>query len=272
MIPEFYYTQASLSSFTLVCTDWEARLRSSSRLVFRAGCEYAFPCSPSCSTGLSRWVRINAQTTDQPMDRRRFLQAGLAVTLWPHGAEEVRARPAPRAEDVLIVYLTRTGNTEAVAEIIREEVGGEMVNLELETSYPEDYDAIVSQVDRENERGYVPPLKTKVDGIGDYDAVFLGFPTWDMQLPPPMKSFLHDHDLRGKTVIPFNTNGGYGVGSSFRTVEELCPESDILEGFSTRGGLERDGIYLAIKGGRRKKVHAEVIGWLKRIQMTHPID
>jgi flavodoxin len=205
------------------------------------------------------------------MDRRQFLQAGLAataVTLWPHGAEEARARPAPRAEDILIVYLTRTGNTEAVAEIIRQEVDGEKVSIELETPYPEDYDAIVSQVDRENERGYVPALKTKVEDIGEYDAVFLGFPTWDMQLPPPMKSFLHDHDLRGKTVIPFNTNGGYGVGSSFRTVKELCPESDILEGFSTRGGLERDGIYLAIKGERRDEVRAEVRGWLERTHLA----
>ena len=209
------------------------------------------------------------------MDRRRFLQAGVAATaatLWPHGAEETRAQAAPRAEDVLIVYLTRTGNTKAVAEIIRDEVGGTMVRVESETPYPENYEKIVSQVDRENERGYVPPLETTVENIQSYDVVFLGFPTWDMQLPPPMKSFLHDHDLSGRTVIPFNTNGGYGVGSSFRTVDDLCPNSEIKEGFSTRGGLERDGIYLAIKGERRNEVHAEVTDWLKRIQMTQPID
>lgn len=209
------------------------------------------------------------------MDRRRFLQAGLAATaasLWSPSTGEAGVQAEPRAENVLIVYLTRTGNTKAVAEIIREEVGGKMVSLELETPYPEDYDAIVSQVDRENERGYVPPLKTKIEDLGEYDAVFLGFPTWDMQLPPPMKSFLREHDLSGDRVIPFNTNGGYGVGSSFRTVEELCPESDILEGFSTRGGLERDGIHLAIKGKRRKEVRAEVTGWLERIQMTQPVD
>jgi len=147
-----------------------------------------------------------------------------------------------------------------------------MVRVEPETPYPENYEKIVSQVDRENERGYVPPLETTVENIQSYDVVFLGFPTWDLQLPPPMKSFLHDHDLSGRTVIPFNTNGGYGVGSSFRTVDDLCPNSEIKEGFSTRGGLERDGIYLAIKGERRNEVHAEVTDWLKRIQMTQPID
>lgn len=169
--------------------------------------------------------------------------------------------------DILIVYLSRTGNTQAVAEIIREEVGGELVELELETPYPEDYDAIVAQVDRENETGYLPPLETQIENIQDYNTIFVGFPTWDMQLPPPMKSFLNENDLSGKTVIPFNTNGGYGVGSSFQQVEERCPDCNILEGFSTKGGLERDGIYLDIKGERREEVHAEVTEWLRTVQI-----
>lgn len=167
-------------------------------------------------------------------------------------------------ENVLIVYLSRTNNTEAVAEIIHEKMGGEMVELVLETPYPEDYDEIVEQVDQENEIGYLPPLKTQVE-IDQYDTIFLGFPTWDMQLPPPMKSFLNENDLSGKTVISFNTNGGYGVGSGFQDIEELCSDCKILKGFSVRGGLERDGITLDIKGERREEVHTEVTDWLKEI-------
>jgi multimeric flavodoxin WrbA len=68
----------------------------------------------------------------------------------------------------------------------------------------------VAQVVWENETGYLPPLKTKIDSIEKYDVLFIGFPTRDMQMPPPMKSFLHEYDLSGKTVIPFNTNAGYG--------------------------------------------------------------
>ncbi|PQJ36468.1 flavodoxin [Salinibacter sp. 10B] len=209
------------------------------------------------------------------MDRRRFLQTGLAVTgasLFSQGMKVGSARATPRSDDVLIVYLTRTGNTKAVAEIIREEVGDTMVSVEPETPYPKNYEEIVSQVARENGRGYVPPLKTKIENIGEYDAVFLGFPTWDMQLPPPMRSFLHEHDLSGTTVIPFNTNGGYGVGSSFRMVDEMCSESDVLDGFSTRGGLERDGIYLAIEGERRKEVHDSVTTWLERIEIGAVVE
>jgi flavodoxin len=165
------------------------------------------------------------------------------------------------------VYLSRTNNTRAIAEIIQQKVGGRLVPLELETPYPADYNATVQQVVRENETGYLPPLKTKIDRIEQYDLVFLGFPTWGMQLPPPVKSFLHEYSLKGKTVISFNTNGGYGVGSSFQTVRELCPQSTILEGFAIRGGSERDGQYLAITGARSEEAQKEVESWLRKIKI-----
>jgi multimeric flavodoxin WrbA len=112
-------------------------------------------------------------------------------------------------------------------------------------------------------------LKTKIEHIEEYDVVFLGFPTWDMQLPPPVKSFLHQYSLKGKTVIPFNTNGGYGEGSSFQTVRELCPKSSILKGFSIRGGSERDGEYLAIKGARAEEARKNINNWLAEIGMLN---
>lgn len=170
---------------------------------------------------------------------------------------------------ILIVYLSRTNNTKAVAEIIQNQVGGDLVALELENPYPEDYSAIVKQVAKENETGFLPPLKTRID-LDKYDIIFLGFPTWGMRLPPPMKSFLNGNDLSGKTLIPFNTHGGYGVGSCFRTIKELCRDSEILKGFSIRGGSERDGIHLAIQGNRRKVVAQEVENWLTELAVLHP--
>ena len=170
-------------------------------------------------------------------------------------------------KNTLIVYLSRTNNTKAIAEIIHQKVGGTLVALELETPYPADYRATVQQVVRENETGYLPPLKTKIEHVDQYDFVFLGFPTWGMQLPPPVKSFLHQYNWKGKTVIPFNTNGGYGVGSSFETVKELCPQSTILQGFTTRGGSEIDGHNLVIRDARAEEAGKEVQSWLKTIGM-----
>jgi flavodoxin len=171
----------------------------------------------------------------------------------------------PTEENILIVYLSRTTNTKAIAEIIHQKVGGTLVALELKTPYPADYRTTVQQVVRENETGYLPPLKTKIEHLDQYDFVFIGFPTWGMQLPPPVKSFLHQYSLKGKTVIPFNTNGGYGVGSSFETVKELCPQSTILQGFTTRGGSEIDGHNLVIKDARAEEASNEVQSWLKTI-------
>jgi flavodoxin len=171
----------------------------------------------------------------------------------------------PAEKKVLIVYLSRTNNTKAIAEIVHQKVGGNLVALELETPYPADYHTTVQQVVHENETGYLPPLKTKIEHMEEYGVLFLGFPTWDMKLPPPIKSFLHQYDLNGKTVVPFNTNGGYGPGNTFQTVRELYPRSTVLEGFSTRGGSERDGQYLAIKDARAEEASKEVESWLGKI-------
>jgi len=168
---------------------------------------------------------------------------------------------------VLVVYLSRTNNTKTIAEIINNIVGGKLVALELEKPYPENYQATVQQVVKENETGYLPLLKTKIDSIEKYDVVFVGFPTWDMKMPPPMKSFLHQYNFSGKTVIPFNTNAGYGVGSGFQTVEELCPNSKVLEGFEMIGGVERDGKYLVIKDEKTKEAETKVRKWLQKIKV-----
>jgi len=65
-----------------------------------------------------------------------------------------------------------------------------------------------------------------------------------------------------------DVNAGYGVGTGFETVKELCPDSKILEGFEMKGGVERDGIYLDIKGERAKEAENLVKKWLQRINIV----
>ena len=146
-------------------------------------------------------------------------------------------------------------------------MGGTIVPIELAKPYPTDYRTIVGQVVKENETNFLPPLETKIERIGQYDAVFIGFPTWGMQLPPPIKSFLKQYDLKGKTVIPFNTNAGYGLGGSIETVKQLCVGCTVLEEFTTKGGIERDGIKLDIKDARADEVRRAVHDWLVRIKI-----
>jgi flavodoxin len=146
-----------------------------------------------------------------------------------------------KSDKVLIVYLSRTNNTKTIAEIIHKNTGGTLVALELEKPYPENYRATVEQVVRENETDY---------------------------LPPPMKSFLKQYDLSGKTIVPFNTNDGYGIGSSFDTVKELCPKSKILDGFSIKGGTESDGRIRLSKEENVKDAETKVKKWLQEIKLT----
>ena len=170
-------------------------------------------------------------------------------------------------EKILIVYLSRTNNTKAVAKIIQQKIGGKLVALKKQNPYPENYQEIVTQVVEENKKGFLPPLKTKTENIEDYDVVFVGFPTWDMQMPPPIKTFLSENDFSGKIIIPFNTNAGYGVGNGFEQLKQLCQNSTILKGFTVEGGYEKKGVFLAIKEDREEKVEQQVYKWLRDIEI-----
>lgn len=191
-----------------------------------------------------------------------YICLGAFGLLYASGESKVQSVPKGK---ILIVYVTRTKNTAAVANMIQDNVGGDLVVLETEKPYPLDYKEMVAQVAQENDKGYLPPLKTVIEDLDSYDTIFVGFPTWGMQMPPPMKSFLSQHPFKGKTVIPFNTNAGYGVGSGFTTVEELCPEATILKGYTTQGGIERDGVLFVMKDEKLMEMKTEVSEWLQKI-------
>ena len=83
-----------------------------------------------------------------------------------------------------------------------------------------------------------------------------------------MKSFLKQYDLGGKTIVPFNTNDGYGIGSSFETVKELCPNSKMLDGFTIKGGVESDGQPRLSKDENAKEAEMEIMKWLQKIKVV----
>lgn len=166
---------------------------------------------------------------------------------------------------VLIVYLTRTQNTKSVAELIQQKTAGTLAVIEPVKPYPTHYKTMVDQVADENAKGFLPPIKLSIENINNYDTIFIGFPTWGMQLPPPIKSFLKQYSMKGKTVIPFNTNAGYGVGSGFDEIKRTSQEATILEGYSVVGGKERDGVLFVMKNEKLKSVSDEIDRWLKKI-------
>ena len=92
---------------------------------------------------------------------------------------------------------------------------------------------------RERDSGERPLLKASVPDIRAYEAVFLGFPIWGETAPPVIRSFLSQHDLSGKTLVPFITHGGYGPGRSMAVVREHAPRASVLDPFVMEADQER---------------------------------
>lgn len=150
------------------------------------------------------------------------------------------------------------GSTEIVAKQIHALVGGDLVEIQTAKPYPADYRTTVQQNVDEAKEKFKPELKTRIENMDSYDTVYLGYPTWAMDIPRPIASFLSEYDLKGKTIIPFNTNGGYGLGSTVDSIKELCPDSTILDAFEMPGANVRD-----VRG-----VQKAVSDWLNKIGMV----
>ena len=79
-----------------------------------------------------------------------------------------------------------------------------------------------------------------VPNIDSYEVIFLGFPIWGMTAPSVIRSFLSSHDLSEKTVVPFITHGGYGLGQSLAVVAEHAPRARLIDGFAMQADQERE--------------------------------
>lgn len=128
-----------------------------------------------------------------------------------------------------------TGNTEVVAKYIQKAVGGDLFSIKTVEPYPLDYDNNVDVASNEQKNNARPKLSTHVKNMDNYDVIFIGFPNWWGTLPQPVFTFLDEYNLSGKTVIPFATHRGSGLGSASRDISKLSPNSKILDGFSVRG-------------------------------------
>lgn len=136
---------------------------------------------------------------------------------------------------VLIIYFSHSGNTRKVAYAIHEFVGGDISEIRSLKPYPSNYNEVVEQAKRELHSGYQPQIKASLVDIALYDTIFVGSPNWWHTIAPPVISFLSQSDLSGKTIIPFVTHGGGGLGRSTADIAEICSESTVLESFAVFG-------------------------------------
>ena len=167
----------------------------------------------------------------------------------PASSEAGTAGRRDNEKTILIAYFTRTGNTRTIAEMVAAETGGTLFQVETVIPYPDDYDTCTAQAQQERDENARPALSTHIGDMERYDVVFIGYPIWWGTMPMAMFTFLEEYNLSGKTVIPFCTHGGSGLGRSVGDIRQLAPASTIPEG-------------LAIAGSSAEKAGPDVKAWI----------
>jgi flavodoxin len=150
----------------------------------------------------------------------------------------------------LSAYFSHSGNTRVIAHQIHENIGSDIFEIVSVDPYPSDYDEVVEQARKELSEEYRPKLRTKVENMESYKVVFVGYPVWWGTIPMPVATFLTEYDFSGKTIVPFCTHEGSGLGRSVMDIKKFCPQSTVLEG-------------LAVRGSNVKNAQDEVSGWLQ---------
>lgn len=128
------------------------------------------------------------------------------------------------------------GNTQIIAEDISEITGGDLFAIQVtdEYKYPVDGYDTLDMVQKQRSEHVQPELATQVEQMENYDVIYLGYPEWYGTMPAPVTSFLKEYDFSGKTIIPFSTHDGSGMGSSVQDIKSLCPEATVLDGLAVR--------------------------------------
>ncbi|WP_319641641.1 flavodoxin [Methanovulcanius yangii] len=140
----------------------------------------------------------------------------------------------------LVAYFSHSGNTRVLAHQIHDIADGDVFEIDPVDQYPREYNAVVGQARLELDREFLPELKTKVADMDSYDVMFIGYPNWWGTIPRPVASFLSAYDLSGKTIVPFCTHEGSGLGRSEADIQGLCPRSTVPEGLAIRGSRVHD--------------------------------
>lgn len=146
------------------------------------------------------------------------------------------------AEKILIAYYSKTGYTKRAAEEIAKMTGGTLHRIVPQKSYPDSYFATVAVAKWESLKGEKPALANKVEGIGGYDKILVGFPIWWFGCPQLIKTFMESYDFDGKKVYPFCTHGGSGPKNSTRDIKAICPGADVKDCFDATKNLNEAAV------------------------------
>ena len=197
-----------------------------------AACGQSNGTDDSQSTSQSQGTPPSSTTTQEPS----------GTTSTPDASE-------PTGDgNVLVVYYSASGNTEAVAGYIAEATGGDLFAITPAEPYTSDdlnwtdENSRVSQEYADESLRDVELTTAEVENWDSYDTVFIGYPIWWGIAAWPTDSFVEANDFSGKTVIPFCTSSSSGLGQSGELLAELTGTGDWLEGQRFRSGVSQEDV------------------------------
>ena len=144
------------------------------------------------------------------------------------------------------------GNTEIVAEFIRDAVGGDLFEVDTVKPYAEDYYVCIDEAKAELRENARPELKKYIDSIEDYDNIFVCGPCWWGTFPMAIFTQLEKLDFAGKKVMAVMTHEGSGLASSERDLKKICKGASFGKG-------------LAVHGADSSKSESMVAAWAKNV-------
>lgn len=134
----------------------------------------------------------------------------------------------------LVAYFSASGVTAKVAERLSEAIGADLYEIEPQVAYTK---ADLDWMDKKsrstiemNDPASRPTISGQRDNMDTYDTVYVGFPIWWYVAPTIINTFLESYDFTGKTIIPFATSGGSGMGKTNEKLQPSCPGAKLLEG------------------------------------------
>lgn len=147
---------------------------------------------------------------------------------------------------ILVAYFSATGTTKGVAEHIANGLNADIYEIVPEEAYTDadlDYNDNNSRTTIEmNDPDARPAISGSVENMEQYDIIFVGYPIWWGEAPRIVSTFMESYDFSGKTIVPFCTSGGSGIGSSASNLERLTSGATWLDGRRLNGSDSQDTV------------------------------
>ena len=134
----------------------------------------------------------------------------------------------------------KVGNTEIVADIMKELIDADTFKIEMKEPYSPVYMTCIDEAKRDLREGKRPELVKLPESIDEYDTIVLGYPNYWGTMPMAVVTFLEAFDFTGKTILPFCTNEGSGMGSSVGDIVKYAKGAEVKRGLPITGSEAAD--------------------------------